>query len=38
MSWALFVSFRAEDPTYRVIYEENWLNDEPYAVIHRMAT
>lgn len=27
-----------EDPTYRVIYGGEWLNDEPYGVIHRMAT
>lgn len=27
-----------EDPTYNVIYNGSWLNDEPYGVIHRMAT
>ena len=27
-----------EDPTYRHIYDGAWLNDEPYGVIHRMAT
>ena len=26
------------DPTYLNIYEGEWLNDEPYAVIHRMAS
>ena len=26
------------DPTYLKIYEGEWLNDEPYAVIHRMAS
>ena len=26
------------DPTYQHIYEGNWLNDEPYGVIHRLAT
>ena len=25
------------DPTYAEIYEGEWLNDEPYAVIHRVA-
>ena len=27
----------ADDPTYRKIYEGGWLNDKPYAVIHRIA-
>ncbi len=27
----------ADDPTYRKIYEGEWLNDEPYSVIHRIA-
>ena len=26
-----------DDPTYAVIREGNWKNDEPYAVIHRIA-
>lgn len=26
------------DPTYSVIHEGNWLNDKPYAVIHRVAS
>lgn len=26
------------DPTYLKIYEGEWLNDEPYAVIHRIAS
>jgi len=26
------------DPTYQKIYEGNWLNDEPYGVIHRIAS
>ena len=26
------------DPTYLKIYEGEWLNDEPYAVINRMAS
>ncbi len=25
------------DPTYRTIYDGEWLNDLPYAVIHRIA-
>lgn len=26
------------DPTYQHIYKGEWLNDEPYGVIHRMAS
>ena len=26
-----------DDPTYKKIYEGEWQNDEPYAVIHRIA-
>lgn len=26
------------DPTYDVIYEGRWLNDAPYATIHRIAS
>lgn len=26
------------DPTYAKIYEGRWLNDEPYGVLHRIAT
>ena len=26
-----------DDPTYRVIYDGQWPDDEPYAVIHRIA-
>lgn len=36
-SWELFV-YLGEDPNYQHIYEGNWLNDEPYGVIHRLAT
>lgn len=32
-----FYFAREEDPAYRVIEEGNWLNDEPYAVVHRVA-
>ncbi len=34
---AVFYYAVEEDPTYRVIYDGAWLNDEPYAVIHRIA-
>jgi hypothetical protein len=27
-----------KDPTYAVIENGNWLNDEPYGVIHRIAS
>ena len=27
----------ADDPTYRKIYEGEWLSDGPYSVIHRIA-
>ena len=27
-----------DDPTYQQIYEGTWLNNEPYGVIHRLAT
>ena len=26
------------EPTYKCIYEGNWINDEKYGVIHRIAT
>ena len=26
------------DPTYHVIYEGSWINDKPYAVVHRIAS
>lgn len=26
------------DPTYNTIYEGQWLNDAPYATIHRIAS
>ena len=32
-----FVFFVGEDPTYRVI-DGAWLNDDPYGVIHRIAS
>lgn len=33
-----FCFILGEDPTYLKIYDGAWLNDEPYGVIHRMAT
>lgn len=32
-----FVFFVGDDPTYAVIEDGAWLNDEPYGVIHRVA-
>ncbi len=33
----VFVCFVGEDPTYQTVYGGAWLNDRPYAVIHRIA-
>lgn len=33
---AVFCFTVGEDPTYLKIYEGEWLNDEPYGVIHRL--
>lgn len=33
---ATFVLHAGIDPTYNTIYEGQWLNDAPYATIHRM--
>lgn len=35
---ATFVLRAGTDPTYTKIYEGKWLNDEPYATIHRIAS
>lgn len=35
---AVFVYFFGEDPTYRVIENGSWVNEEPYGVIHRIAS
>lgn len=35
---ATFVLKGGEDPTYKEIYDGQWLNDEPYATIHRIAS
>ena len=33
----VFCFFCRPDPTYEKIYEGQWLDDEPYGVIHRIA-
>ncbi|MBR2739978.1 MAG: N-acetyltransferase [Oscillospiraceae bacterium] len=33
-----FALFNGPDPTYLKIYDGEWLNDEPYIVIHRIAS
>lgn len=35
---ATFVHHAGIDPTYNTIYEGQWLNDAPYATIHRIAS
>lgn len=35
---ATFAFIPGPDITYKVIYDGQWLNDEPYAVIHRIAS
>ncbi|MBR2974200.1 MAG: GNAT family N-acetyltransferase [Clostridia bacterium] len=34
----VFMMMVGVDPNYNVIYDGSWLNDEQYAVIHRIAT
>ena len=34
----VFMMMVGIDTNYNVIYDGSWLNDEPYAVIHRIAT
>ncbi len=34
---AVFFYRHGDDPTYGVIYDGEWLNDESYGVIHRIA-
>ena len=34
---AAFMFSIGEDPTYKKIYEGEWLNPDPYGVIHRIA-
>lgn len=33
----VFVFFIGLDPTYNKIYDGQWLNNEPYGIIHRIA-
>ncbi len=33
---AFYFEENADDPTYRTIYDGEWLNDLPYAVVHRI--
>lgn len=35
---ATFVLHAGIDPTYNIIYKGQWLNDAPYATIHRIAS
>lgn len=35
---ATFVLRGGIDPTYNIIYEGKWLNNKPYATIHRIAS
>lgn len=35
---ATFAMMEAPDPTYANIYSGQWLNDQPYFVIHRVAS
>ena len=35
MTFALIIG---EDPTYKIIKEGHWLNEDPYATIHRIAS
>jgi hypothetical protein len=34
----VFTFMRGTDPTYLKIYDGAWLNDEPYGVVHRIAS
>lgn len=33
-----FMYVEGEDPTYVKIYQGEWINDEPYGVVHRIAS
>ena len=35
---ATFCFIIGEDPTYRKIYDGEWLNEAPYGTVHRMAS
>ena len=34
----VFAFITGDDPTYKEIYDGNWLNDSPYGTIHRIAS
>lgn len=34
----VFVYFEGDDPTYHVIEQGNWVNQDPYGVVHRIAS
>ena len=34
----VFVFFKGEDPTYRIIREGSWHRNSPYGVLHRVAS
>ena len=34
----VFYFAKEEDPAYKVIKDGNWLNENPYAVVHRIAS
>lgn len=34
---AVFFYKYGDDPTYKIIYQGNWLNNSPYGIIHRIA-
>ena len=33
-----FAFIKGKDPTYQIIYEGNWLNEDEYGTIHRIAS
>ena len=33
-----FAFIKGEDPTYKIIKEGSWINNEPYGTIHRIAS
>ena len=35
---ATFAMLPGPDPTYSIVYNGQWLNDEPYLVVHRIAS
>lgn len=35
---AVFAFVLGEDPTYKVIEDGQWLNDQPYGTLHRLAS